>query len=398
MKASLELFPQALQVTDEGQRRSCLVKETSAEGECTEKELWILYPVDVPMPEDDDCDSYLLATFLTAMKLQADITVHGSACAQLLANLTELQYVWSKWCPELYFLVEIKVERIRKNDLRVAGAIVAFSGGADAQFTAYRHTRSKAGYATQKLRGGVLVHGFDIPLVDQAGFLGAQRMAADALAGLELRLFSVKTNLAVLGDVNWEHRCGIGVAAILTGFRMYAETGFIGSSEPYDALLVPWGTHPLIDPLSSSGSFRIIHDGAGFSRSEKIKLLCEWQVNIKNLRVCWAGGSNDRNCGLCEKCVRTRFNFLLAGVAEPACFSTKFEKESLKSIVLMSEAARAEWQLIRNEIVKTGVGVEWLPYVEKVLKRKSSPRLGFLFPPGSKRRALVKKMLESFRK
>lgn len=398
MERYIELFPQPLQVSDEGQRRACLIKETSASGESTEKELWFLYPVGVPMPKDDDCDSYLLATLLHAMKLNADITLHGSVSLELLANLTELQYIWKKWCPESYFLVDMKAKHIREDDTQAAGAIVAFSGGADAQFSTYRHATSKAGYATKKLKAGVLVHGFDIPLSDTEGFSGAERMALDALDDLGLSLLSVKTNLSMIWNVNWEHGNGIGVAAVLNGLSEYASVGLIGSGEPYDALLLPWGSHPMTDPLFSSSNFRIFHDGAGFSRSEKIKLLSEWPIGIKNMRICWAGDSRSRNCGACEKCVRSQLNFLLAGVSDPACFSTTLKNKTFDSVMLNSEEAIAHWELIRTEILQTGVGVEWLPQVEQVLKRKATPKFGLILPSGSKRRVLVKKILEKYSK
>ena len=62
-------------------------------------------------------------------------------------------------------------------------------------------------------------------------------------------------------------------------------------------------------------------------------------------------------------------------------------------MVLKSDAVRIDWSLIRQEMIETGRGLEWLPYIEKVLKRKSSPKLSRLFPFGSKRRMWVKKIL-----
>lgn len=98
------------------------------------------------MPEDDDCDAYLLATLLPAMQMRAAIHVHGSVSRELLANLTELQYVWNKWLPDRYFLIDIQVDCMREQDWHVGGAIAAFSGGVDAQFTVYRHATGIAGY------------------------------------------------------------------------------------------------------------------------------------------------------------------------------------------------------------------------------------------------------------
>ena len=47
----------------------------------------------------------------------------------------------------------------------------------------------------------------------------------------------------------------------------------VGSSEPYDALVLPWGSNPVTDRLLSGGRLAIVHDGAGFSRTDKISFL-----------------------------------------------------------------------------------------------------------------------------
>lgn len=392
MKGLIELFPQCIHVSDEGQRRSCIMKEISAEGESTKKELWFVYPVGLPMPKDDDCDSYLLGVLLLGMRLDANIVVHGSVSKELLANLTELQLIWNNWCPDIYSLVEMKVNEIRENDIQVDGTVSAFSGGADAQFTVYRHATGKAGQCTQKISAGVLVHGFDIPITDTKGFSGAAKKASETLSDLELSLLVVKTNIRTL-NLNWEHHCGLAIASVLSGLNMYAGTGLISSGSPYSELDI-WGSHPMTDPLFSSDSFRIMHDGAGFSRSEKIELLAEWSVGMKNLRVCWEGEIRDRNCGSCEKCVRTRMNFLIAGVLDPACFDSPLDPSLLRNIALHGEGSVRNWRKIRSDIKRTRNGIEWLPEVEKVLKRKPKIKLGLLLPTGSKRRTLIKNLLK----
>lgn len=392
MKA-MELFPLVLETYANEQRRSCLIKETNASGESTNKELWFSYPADLPMPEDDDCDAYLLAALLPAMQSKADIVVRGSVSKELLTNLIELQYVWHKWLPEEFCIVDIEVDNVRNDEVKTKGAVVAFSGGADAQFTAYRHAKEAAGYATQDIKAGIFIQGLDIPLTDTQGFSGAAKLATVVLDDLDIDLKIARTNIRELWPINWEYYFAAAIASVLSGFSRYAGRGLIGSSEPYDSLLAPWGSHPMTDPLLSSGSFKVIHDGAGFSRSEKIKFISEWDLGVENLRVCWAGGNHDRNCGHCEKCVRTRLNFILSGVDNPKCFSAALKPSNFKSIVLGSEGARNEWELIRSEIVQTERGLKWLPQVDQVLKRKSSPKFGRVLPLGSKRRELIKKVL-----
>lgn len=393
LKSSIELFPQHLEVGTEGQRRSCLIKETAVTGHVVESELWFVYPTGLPMLKDDNCDSYLRGILLLAMRKNSNIIVHGSASGKLLANLTELQYIWNRWCPEDYSLVEIIVDDIREDEIQVDGAVFAFSGGLDAQFTAYRHAIGAAGYCTQKNRGAVLVHGFDISITDTKRFLSAAKRATETLDSIGVSLLVVKTNLRVLsGMKNWGHDHGLAIASVLSGLSMYAGTGMISSGDSYELLETPWGSHPMTDPLFSSGSFRVIHDGAGFSRSEKAEGLSEWVVGIKNLRVCFNSDIKGNNCGECEKCVRTRLNFLIAGVPNPECFDGTLTKKHFKNIVLYSDPVRIEWNLIRSDMKRTGKGIEWLSEVEKIIKRR--PKAAFLLPQGSKRRVLAKKLLK----
>ena len=43
---------------------------------------------------------------------------------------------------------------------------------------------------------------------------------------------------------------------------------------------------------------------------------------MENLRVCWEGPQRDRNCGVCEKCIRTKLEFLANGLELPSALST----------------------------------------------------------------------------
>ncbi|ART79892.1 hypothetical protein [Oceanisphaera avium] len=398
MKAKLELFPQPRSSYEGGQRRSCLVKHRNEEGVSFEHTVWFDYPSLLVLPEDSDADAYLICALLPAMHLGADIIIYGAVCQHLLANLSEWQQVWHAWCPELYTLVNITATEQRLPQMALTGAIVAFSGGTDAQFTTYRHATAQAGYATQQLKGGVLVHGFDIELSDESGFAGAAHKARTTLSDLTINLIAVKTNIRECWDIYWPHYYGSAVASVLSSLKNLAGSGLIGSGPAYNALFTPCGSHPITDPLLSSSSFKIVHDGAGFSRSQKIALLAKWPTGINNLRVCWTGLQRDRNCGRCEKCIRTQLNFLLAGIENPPCFSSPLTLASFKSLVLHSDGARAEWNLIYQQIKESGVGVQWLKEIEQVIKRKTFSPINSLLPKGSRRRDWAKQMIAGYRK
>ena len=76
----------------------------------------------------------------------------------------------------------------------------------------------------------------------------------------------------------------------------------------------------MTDPLCTTESMRVVHDGCEANRTEKVDWLVQNTRAPEDLRVCWQGPTLDRNCGRCEKCVRTMLNLWCLGHAVPAAF------------------------------------------------------------------------------
>ena len=389
---TMDLLPQPLKLVEKRQVRSCIIRLSSNDKIKSEKNLWIEYPSTIQLPEPTNSDSYLLAAIMPAMNLGANIYVHGSVSHTLLSNLIEFQRIWLRWCPETYQKISIKADTIRYGETPNKGVFTAFSGGLDAQFTAYRHAKNLTEDSSQAVSSGVFVHGFDIPLTDTNAFSAASEKADTTLSDIGLKLIQVRTNIREISTVNWEHYCGTALASVFGGLVELAGTFLIASGESEINLNVPWGSHPMTDPLMSSGQFQIIHDGDGYTRSEKIKLIANWKQGIKNLRVCFVGDDLSQNCGQCEKCLRTRLSFILAGEPNPSCYEAPLQSDDLNSIALPNEGARYEWRLIYDEILLTGIGKDLLPAIDKVFKRPAV-RWGRILPIDSRGRKLVKKLL-----
>src|SRR5262249_23133771 len=142
--------------------------------------------------------------------------------------------------------------------------------------------------------------------------------AATLLRSVGVPLHTMATNFQELG-LEWTQ---VFAAAIVSGLMFLQETygtGLLASAVPYDRLIVPLGADPITAPLMSRDPLRVVHDGADASRVEKARAIAEWPEALELLRVCWEGAQKDRNCGECEKCVRTVLDFRLAGVL-PAAF------------------------------------------------------------------------------
>ena len=314
-----------------------------------ESKLW--FQVEgIELSPDPGADPFLLGSWLLCLAQGGSLHVHGSVSRRLLAGLSEWQDAWIRWLPKIYSHVTVTADEVREDSERSPLAVSAFSGGLDASYTVLRHL-SEGDWRRVNLRAAMLVHGFDIPLRSDEAFANAHTRAAKMLAGSGLDLVVVRTNLKELGP-HWTHMFGLGIASCFSLLAPHFGIGLIGSSEPYDALVLPWGSNPITDPMTSTGDVEIRHDGAGATRTEKAAFLASWDDGLPLLRVCWEGGMAEGNCGRCEKCVRTRLNFQASGLAEPSCIPPTDSR--LPRVWLTNDATLAEWLSLRTHAKRSG--------------------------------------------
>jgi hypothetical protein len=66
--------------------------------------------------------------------------------------------------------------------------------------------------------------------------------------------------------------------------------------------------------------------------------------------VCWEGVDQGRNCGVCEKCIRTKLNFLAAGIESPECFQEPLTIEDVHSLRVRNLRQLHELQMILGDL------------------------------------------------
>ncbi len=272
--------------------------------------------------------------------------------------------------PDRYQAVPIEAERVLDETRRRREALAAFSGGLDSTFTLLRqHAQTPGRYG---VRSVVMVHGFDVGVRNTQGFDELRRRVQPLLDALEVETLVVRTNAKQPGPFQpskWEHSFGAQLAGVLHHYSHRFGEGLIASSEPYDALVMPWGSSPALDHLLTGGRMRVVHDGAGFSRSAKAAEIAGHAAAMKGLKVCWAGADQGRNCGVCEKCVRTRLNFLAVGAGEPACFDQPFDPAAIDTIEPENAAALAELVSVAAEAARRGAEGAWLERLRRRLRQ-----------------------------
>jgi hypothetical protein len=315
-------------------------------------------------PEPFVLDGFVNAVIFYAMGSGQDIFVDGPMTRSSLLNLAAFQEAWSCWKPDIYRPIKIEPSSIADDVPRgQVQAIAAFSGGADSIFSVLRHANDQ--YA---LGSAMLVHGFDVP-TDRADDLNLLiERVRPLLDSLNLRPRIVRTNLAELRLQNWHDSFLAQLSCCLHNYSHEFRYGLTGGGEPYNALVLPWGQNPCTDYLLSGDTFSIVHDGAAFSRTEKIEAIARDPIATKAVKVCWSAADRSKNCGICEKCILTRLNFKAVGIDNPSCFDGEITPDQIRLSPLSYETQRAGFRSILDYANRRGITGDWLDFMEQSLR------------------------------
>jgi hypothetical protein len=223
-------------------------------------EIFYEFDSDVRPPPVANLDFAVIAVIFRAMKQRTNIHVRGPVSTVLLRNIEELQNAWSCWKSKAYSPIAITVEQ-EVDNLGVPverKGVFAYSGGVDSSFALLRHMYGEAGRRAVKPVTAVIIHGFEIPL-DKSDVFGLVVRNARAAS-------------------------------------LWRRCGQIGGAD-----------------------FEILTEGGRYTRTDRVNFISSTPDVAASLRVCWEGTMTGRNCGRCEKCIRTKLNFMAAGKA-PVCF------------------------------------------------------------------------------
>jgi hypothetical protein len=304
-------------------------------------------------------DGFVLSVLFHCMRRGWSVRVHGDLSESGLRNLHEVQRAWSLWRPEVYRVVDLIPDRVVAERPRSNRTIQAFSCGVDATFTLLSNkylNRERGGY---DVTAGLLVHGFDVAYDNTSDFAKLADKARRTLdqAGVELKL--VRTNSRTLNVQSWQNSNTAQLAACLHQFSSHYGRALLGSAEPYDVPSLGVGANPITDNLLSGDLMAVVHDGAGYSRTEKVEAISRFPFFVDQLKVCWEGRSQHENCGVCEKCIRTRLNFAAAGHDAPSCFEGRFEERMLRKLRCSAPIQIVELEGILTYVRRRGLSYPW---------------------------------------
>lgn len=316
-------------------------------------------------------DGFLFAIILKAMEIGEDLEIEFPISKQGFQHATYFIEAWHNLLPKKYKkirLIQQCPNHVTSVSVTHDECIAAFSGGVDASFTLVRHQEKDWGSSSYNLKNVLSVHGFDIPTYKKNEFDALIERVSPIFEQYGCRSFQVWTDLREKSDQDWEMSFAAQLSCCLHLFSEHFSTAVIASSKSYRDMFVPWGSTPSTDFLLSGAVMTVVNDGAGYSRTEKVQRIAANKMVSKYIKVCWQNKSMD-NCGQCEKCYRTRLNFLAAGYPYVECFEGAIKLHKIPKMKVNSKTKAKEIQSILEYVKQHHFNSTWISLLKLVLMK-----------------------------
>jgi hypothetical protein len=294
-----------------------------------------------------DPNGFLLGAFLPAWNAgEQRIRIDAPVCPLLVANLSIVASQVGRWFPDLPPMPVIEADHEYRQPGTRVGAFL--SGGVDSLAMIRSLTSLHPVGHPDRPAAAIVVDYQQVGGINRdetdARFARSKATSREICADVGLAVIAVQSNFCRLnGSMKfWMYRYH---GSFLASMGHFLSSDFrllhIASSYPVTHL-VPWGSHPLLDPYYSSQHLRISHHGVELSRLQKVRQLRDWPLALNRMYVCTSNMSNGRNCGACEKCVRTKLHLLIEGrLADSGAFEEDDVAEAdIRAIRIKTEYAR----------------------------------------------------------
>lgn len=301
----------------------------------TDQGIWI--EADVPLTGTTDWPVPL--RLLRAVS-EGEFASLGRVSPRLASSLETIRDIYVAWTglSQIPLSFEVSSDAVASS----GGVSLFFSGGVDSYYSLIKHR--------DEVENLILVHGFDVPSADAKTFAQAEAQASEGARLFGKRLIVVRTNMRwerpsdpPLTNLSWE--CphvpcgwmmmhGAAMAAVAHALSPNHGKVYIASSHSY-ADLHSWGSHPLLDPLWSSDTVQIVHD-SGETRIDKLRAVSQYSDALARVRVC-IESFGDKNCGVCEKCIRTMLGLRALGVDRCSAFPDTLTPQLARQQTLNSD-------------------------------------------------------------
>lgn len=237
-------------------------------------------------------DAFLAIAIIPAMAQASDIYLDDSVpvTQHFVDNLATYQKIYQQWYPDLK-AVEIHSTNILSNPEKGKETGCFFSGGVDSFYSFTEHAK--------QIDHLILCRGLDIPHSEEERWQKTVKRIREFAQLVGTNIITVSTNAKE--NYQLKRNDNHGSILISNALPLHLETAIIPSSHSCNGLF-PCGSHPISDPLLSTGVTRVLHDFPE-TRLKKTEAILKYGKGTNHLRVC--NRQAMYNCGACEKCLRT---------------------------------------------------------------------------------------------
>ncbi len=246
-------------------------------------------------------EAYLSSVILPCMKEGGGTLIaEGEVSKKFLSGLKIIQDIYHSWYTE-FERVTVKGESSRAGEsLKKERVGAFFSGGLDSFYT---HLKRQ-----DEITDLIFIHGTDISFDDTKLRDTVSARINEIALHFDKNLIEIKTNINIFlksYGLSWGIQAhGAALAAVAHLLSYNFRRIYIPSTQSYGQM-IPWASHPLLDPLWSSDSLELFHDGAEATRLDKVAQISKNEKVLSCLRVCYSNINSCYNCSKCEKCVQT---------------------------------------------------------------------------------------------
>ncbi len=302
-----------------------------------ELRLWFRFPERFAPPGDLDASPFLPPALAWCLRRGERLVIEGPVSPRLLGELDEIMGVYRSFFPgAISGPVAVEAQPCEPS----AGSELTasfFTRGVDSWFGVL--TALDDPTLAPPLTHAVYAPGFNSRAWSDELRDAKTEATREAAARVGLELIRLDSNISD------EFGRGLFGAALALGFaNMLIPSGNMRGE------IVRQGTHPHLDPRFSTERTEILHYGDA-SRLQKVERLARSEAALDTIRVCrYDHLEGDRNCGHCEKCLRTMLELHVAGALERSPAFDEPLRLSNVAAVKKLQTVRHSWLEIQNAL------------------------------------------------
>jgi hypothetical protein len=288
----------------------------------------------ISLPAEADRSFAVWALLPMAMEEGFNLHFNHPIDPKVATNAEHLSQIWEMWMPSRYRSIRVSGQgnwsRPQRDRLP---QVQLFSGGVDSTFSILTNRDAQ--------NPGFVATVCGIDKIKEIHVAGLAEKTDPILEALGYHRILIRTDAK--RQPNWLTH-GFTLASCLFLLGDLFERGTIAADWTHasDLAMHPWGNNHVTNTFFAGSDFFVESIGAESGRTEKIAAIVRAGIDPHWLTFCRERKVIPSNCGMCNKCIRTKAMFLVATGSIPDIFVDASFDESLMRRLIEQRNERVE--------------------------------------------------------